>query len=116
LRVADAGQEQGARLGVQLGVEQTVGPAIAVQLADPALLVGQVAEDDRLGRARRLTGGDDVTIGQRPPVDLRPDLAVLDALHAEGALLHHAAVADGDLGVEHQLAHLVARSAASSLW
>src|SRR5262245_7494348 len=82
---------------------------IVLQLGDPAVLVGEVAEHDRLGRAGVLAGRRDLAVDEVAALVLGLDLLVLDALHAVRALLHHAAVADRHLGVHHQLADPVAR-------
>src|SRR5687768_7788471 len=61
VEVADRGQIGRPRPGVELR-EQRVVALFGLQLGDPALLVVQIAEDDRVGRARLLTGGLDLPI------------------------------------------------------
>src|SRR2546429_10080 len=82
-------------------------PRRRLHLVDAAIRVVDVAEDDGLGRAHRLAGGEDFAVadaavallGPRPrPALLRLDLRLADALHAVGTLLHHAASANCDIG------------------
>src|SRR5215475_6782466 len=88
--------------------EDAVGALTVHQLPDPAVLVVEIAEHDRVGRAHLLAGGLDLAI-------LQLDLAVLqlagldrgvlgggDPLHAQAALLHHAARPHRDIRVEHE--------------
>ena len=55
------------------------------------------------GRAGLLAGGDDFAVADAAALLLGLDLRGVDALHAVRALLHHAARADGDVGVAHRL-------------
>ena len=81
-------------------------------LGDLAVGIVQVAEDDRLRRARRLAGGHDFAVADRPVLLLGLDARGVDALHAVRALLHHAAAADRDVGIAQQLQRLgVSKSA-----
>src|SRR3989454_2081501 len=68
--------------------------------------VVQVAEDDRLGRAGLGTGGADVAVVRRPVLEPGLVLRRADALHTEGALLHHTLLAHRHVGVEQQLERL----------
>src|SRR5262245_44539940 len=61
VRVADGGQIGRPRPRVQLG-EQTVAPRVGMRLRHAARLVVQVAEHDRLRRARGLARGDDLAV------------------------------------------------------
>ena len=55
-------------------------------------------------RAGLLAGGLDLAVAQRAgPAFSDSIFARVDALHAVGALLHHAAAADRHVGVAHQL-------------
>ena len=79
---------------------RVVAAARPCSLRDPAVRVVQVAEDDRLGRARRLAGGHDLAVADRPALAFSASMrAGADALHAVGALLHHAAAAHRHVGV-----------------
>ena len=60
----------------------------------------KIAEDDRVRRTRLGAGGRDIAVTNGASFTLRLELARLDPLHAEGAFLHHARAADGDVGVE----------------
>src|SRR5260370_3476792 len=62
-----------------------------------------VAEDDGLRRAGGLAGGEDFAIADGTILLFGFDARAVDALHAIGALLHHAAAAHGNLRVAHQL-------------
>src|SRR4029078_9528554 len=60
-RVANPGEDVVAGFGVELLVEQAVGALdVGVELRHAAVRIGEVAEHDRLGRARGLARGDDV--------------------------------------------------------
>src|SRR5690606_450639 len=96
VRVADLREVGRARLGVELG-EHAVVQHARLQPRDDRVPVEDVAEGDRLGRAGLLAGGLDLAVTDAPAVELRLQLAGVDALHAVGALLHHAARADGDV-------------------
>src|SRR5262249_20208312 len=73
--VAQGRQVRRARLGVQVGQQPVVErrvlprPDLAQRPPPPAVLV-DVAEDDRLGRAGGLAGGQDVAVGDGPVGDL----------------------------------------------
>src|SRR5512140_3281206 len=60
-----------------------------------AVLVFEVAEDDGLCGAGRRAGGDDLPVAEGPVLALGLHPRVVDALDAEGALLHDAARAHG---------------------
>src|SRR5205085_292545 len=89
-----------ARPGADL-VQHAVGARRAAQLGDRARLVLEVAEGDRLRRARLLAGGEDVAVPHAALlVTMRVVLAGDDPLYAHRALLHDAELAHGDIGVE----------------
>src|SRR5262245_60208061 len=96
VRVADGHQVARPRRGFQLG-QSAVGRRLGLPDVDPALAVGQVAKNDRPGRAGRLARGHDLPVPDRPADTLGLDLGGPDALHAVGALFHHPPLADGDL-------------------
>src|SRR5690606_21604791 len=73
-----------------------------LELVDHATGEVEVAEDDRLGRAGRLAGGDDLHVGDAPVLVRGLDAGLGDALRAVRALLHHAAAAHGHVGVVRQ--------------
>src|SRR5687767_8869367 len=81
-QVADRGA------GVQR-VQRGVVPLAGVELRHLALRVAQVAEADRLRGAGLLAGGLHLAFADGAPLVLRDLPPELDALHAEGALLHH---------------------------
>src|SRR5262249_49940930 len=83
--------------------EDVVGPRRPGELARVAALVLQVAERDRLGRARLLAGRDDVAVAHGALLVARAVLAGDDALDAHRALLHHAELADRHVGVQLDL-------------
>src|SRR5207237_9141799 len=60
----------------------------------------QIAEDDRLRRARLGARRGDVAVANRSALAPRLELAGLNPLHAEGALFGDAGAADGDGGIE----------------
>src|SRR5581483_1832281 len=76
---------------------------IVAQSGDAGTLVVDVAEDDRAGRtclfARRL----DLAVRDRSTFDPRVDPGAAGSLHAVGALLHHAARPDGDVGIVREV-------------
>src|SRR5690606_33779082 len=94
----DARQVADARLGAQF-VEYGVAPLLEEAADDVRVRVGVRTEDDCPCGARLLTCGDHLTIPQAASVELRGNLCAADALHAEGALLHHATLPNGDVGV-----------------
>src|SRR5262249_47321041 len=102
--VAQGRQGPRARLGGHVGqqalIERRVLPRsdLTQRTRLPAVLVN-VAEDNGLGRAGSLAGGQDLAVGDGPVGGLRVDLGAADALHAVGALLHDAARAHGHVGV-----------------
>src|SRR5438105_11243138 len=71
-------------------------------MGDAAVGIVHVAEDDRFRRTRLLTSGGDFAVAHAAILLLRIDLRRVDTLHAVGALLHHAAGADGDVGIAHR--------------
>ena len=68
-----------------------------------AVRVVEIAEDDGLGGTRLLARGHNVAIANLPAFPFGIDLRFVDALHAVGALFHHAAAAHADVGVAAQL-------------
>src|SRR5207244_8083758 len=64
-----------------------------------------IPEHDRLGGAGLRAGGGHFAVAHTlvAAALLGLDLRLVDALHAVGALLHHAAGADGDVGIAHRL-------------
>ena len=106
IRLRSAGQVGRARLGVEL-VEQRVvarlASSAAVTAASGSLMLPKMSASagqacwqavtispSRIGRSSRFGA----------------DARVVDALHAVRALLHDAAAAHGDVGVEHHLEHV----------
>src|SRR5687767_5231203 len=72
-------------------LQHAVGALAGEQLRRAAGRVLEIAEHDRLGRAGLLAGGLDRPVGDRlAGLDARV-LPLLDPLHAQAALLHHAA-------------------------
>src|SRR5215469_8097462 len=66
----------------------------AVAVNHPAHLtlgIVHVPENNGLRGTRLLAGGLNISVGHRVPQSPCLDLALLNALHAEGALLHHTA-------------------------
>src|SRR5512143_82068 len=80
VRVAHRREVGRARLRLQL-LEQSVAARAGVQLRDPALLVVQVAEHDRLRRAGLLAGGHDLAVPDRAVLVLGVDARAHDPLH-----------------------------------
>ena len=77
--------------------EQRVVERALLALGDIAVRVGHIAERKRLGRTCGLAGRFD--FADRTVLPIRRDARLRDALQAEGALLHHAASAHGDIGI-----------------
>src|SRR6185437_12103817 len=86
-------------VGVLLG-QQAVGARVLGEAGDAAGRVEQIAEDDGVGGAGLLAGGLDVAVAHGGVVGAGIELDLGDALHAEGALLHDAFGAHGDLRVQ----------------
>src|SRR5438874_5282847 len=84
--------------------EHAIPPLLPAQSRHAAARIREVAEDDGVGRADLLARRLDVPVGDGASVALGLELARLNALHAQAALLHHAARADGDVGIQHHLA------------
>src|SRR5207245_11235393 len=74
-----------------------------LEAPDTAPLVVQVAEHDRVRRARLLAGGHHLAVAHAPPGLLGVDPRADDPLHAVGALLHHAAAPHRHLGAVEEL-------------
>src|SRR5207247_802334 len=71
---------------------------------DARVRIVEVAEDDGVGRAGLRAGARDLAVANGAiAFALGRDLRLLDALHAVRALLHDAAHAHGDVGVELHL-------------
>src|SRR5215813_5997391 len=83
--------------------EDVISPRRTGELGRVAPLVLQVAERDRLGRARLLAGRDDVAVPHGALLVARAVLAGDDALDAHRALLHHAELADRHVGIQLDL-------------
>src|SRR5262249_57955392 len=81
-------------------LQQPEAPATPRQPRDARLGVGAVAEHDRFGRARGRARRLRLAVADGPTSVLRGAGGFLDALHAERALLHDAATAHRDVGVE----------------
>src|SRR5919108_4852459 len=84
--------------GIELG-EQRVVKRAGLELSHPALGIVEIAKGDRLGRASRLAGGNDLAVADTAAFFLGLDPGCIDPLHTVSALLHHTAVSDRDLGV-----------------
>ena len=102
IRIAQGRQIRGARPRVEVG-QQCVIPFIGFQLGHAAVLVVDIAEDDRLGRASGLAGGLDLAIADLAVLLLGIDFGGVDALHAVRAFFHDAAAAHRDIGIVQQL-------------
>src|SRR5690606_22563015 len=70
------------------------------RLRDPAVRVRDVAEDEDFGRAGLRARWHDLPVGDSAVLAGGPMLRLADALHAEGALLHHPLVAHRHIRVE----------------
>src|SRR3569623_3147379 len=105
--VLDPRQVRDLRLHVQLLLD-VIGAAAGAQARHRAPGIVQIPEGDGLRGAALLAGGADGAVAERPrlAVGLRPPL--LDALHAHRALLHDAAAAHHDVGVQHHALHRIA--------
>src|SRR6185312_15389842 len=66
---------------------------------DRAVRIVLIAEDDGLGGACLLAGRHDLAVADPAVLPVGDDHCRAGALHAVGALLHHAAGADGHLGI-----------------
>ena len=75
-------------------------------LVPPGSVDRDIAEADRLRRARSLAGRDDLAIRNPPIFLIGLDVRGLDALDAVGALFHHAAPSNADLRVALRLERL----------
>src|SRR3954462_3075455 len=100
--VANLGQVGRSRPRVQI-FEQPVIALELLHLRDARFRIVEIAEDDRVGRAGRGAGGDHFTVLDAAVLALGVDARVVDALDAVGALLHHAAAADGHVRVAQRL-------------
>ncbi len=81
------------RLRVQV-CEHSIASRIVGPFEYAAGMVVHIAETDRPGRATLSAGRDDLAVSQIPLLDLGDLFALAYALHAERALLHHAAASD----------------------
>src|SRR5262245_28997206 len=89
VHVANRTQVGRAWTRVQLA-EQRVVPRLGLQPGDAARRIVQIAEDDRVGGTDLLTRRLDLAVADRTIFFFGVDLRLVDALHAVGALLHHA--------------------------
>src|SRR5579862_5275585 len=96
--VAQASQVGGPGPHVQV-LEQAVVPRLRLHLRHAALGIVDVAEYNSLGGTSLSAGRRDFAIGNPAVLLLGLDFDNVDPLDAIGALLHHAAAADGDVGV-----------------
>src|SRR5437868_1012985 len=102
VRVSDRAEIGGPRAGVQLA-EQRVIAYLALQPGDAARRIVEIAEHDRVGRTGLLACGLDFAVANAPVLLFRFDPRAVDSLHAVRAFLHHAAAADGDVGIPAKL-------------
>ena len=102
VRVADAPPGRSCAAACSSSASSAVVARLGLQLRDAAVRVVEVAEDDRLasGRppGRRSRSRRRGSAGPRFSASI---FAPVDALHAVGALLHHAAAAHRHVGVAH---------------
>src|SRR6266511_313334 len=92
-----------------LGVEarqHVVAARVPRELEDLRVVVAQVAEHDRFRRTRLGARGDDLAVAHGAVLEPGAVLRAADPLHAEGAFLHHALLADGDVRIEQHLQRL----------
>ena len=91
-------------------LQQRIMSRIAPQARHGGIRVCEIAEPDRLRRARGLTGGDDFAVFDEAGLPLREAPRAADALDAIGAFLHHAARAHADVrivgGLHQRLAEI----------
>src|SRR5262249_48977962 len=102
IRVAHRRQVRRARARVELG-EQAVISRLAFEIRHATRRVVDVAKDDGFGRAGLLACRFYLAVADLAPFLLGGDLRLLDALHAVGAFLHHAARAHAHVRVALQL-------------
>ena len=101
--VCNSSQIFGSRSIVQF-FQHRVGTRIRVSLCDFGFLVVQVTELDRLSWTCVLASGSDfVRSDLAIAFCFRLDLCVLNSLHAVSTLFHHAAAANGNFRVHHQV-------------
>src|SRR5262249_37056206 len=93
-----------ARPRIQLRLHAVPG-RLFPQRSHAAARVIHISDHDRLGGAGLRAGGGHLAVADAlvGAALLRLDLRGVDALHAVGALLHHAARADRDVGIAHRL-------------
>src|SRR5574337_464398 len=82
-------QVAGPRSGIQVR-QETVASGLGLELGYAAPRIVDVPEDDRLGGAGLLAGGQDLPVPNLATRLLGLDLRRVDALDAVGALLHDA--------------------------
>src|SRR5882762_8394533 len=95
----DASQVGDRGLRVQTR-QHMIAARVTGELEHARVPVVEVAEYDRLRRTGRLARGDDVAVAHVAVLESRLVLGAADALHAEGAFLHHALLAHRHVGVE----------------
>src|SRR5262249_34103553 len=98
VRVSDARKVGRARLRVQL-LEHGVAARALSELGGAAVLVAQIAEDDRVARAGLRASAGEIAVLHRLACDLLRDACRGNPLRAVAALLHHAAHAHGDVRI-----------------
>src|ERR1700737_3490113 len=102
IRIAQSRQIRGARPRVQFGKKRII-ERLGFQFRDPARRIIDVAEHNRLRRARSLASRLDLAIVHAAALFFRFDLALVDALHAVRALFHYAAASYRNVGIALQL-------------
>src|SRR5678815_2707282 len=100
--IRQPGQIGRARARVQFA-EQTIVPRLRFQSRNATPWITDVAEHDRIGRARGLACRNDVAVANPASFLLGRDAGAIDALNAVRALFHDAAAAHGDIGIIQHL-------------
>src|SRR5215813_9847803 len=98
IRITNARQIPHTRLGAQV-LERGVGARLFATSYHLGAGLVQRAEHDGIRRTRLLTRSADIRAAQRSILAPRRDACFSNALHAERAFLHHAALAHGDVRV-----------------
>src|SRR5579883_1077246 len=103
LRIRITDRREVGRPGPRVQVaEERIVERGALELRDLAIRIVDVAEDNRLGRASRLTCRQNVAVVNRSSSLLGIDPGSVDPLDTVGALFHHPALADGDVWIVQQ--------------
>lgn len=106
LTIPHLGLIEYGRLGLDSG-QQVVAALILEEVAHFTGWVIEITENDGMGRASLRTSSLDLTVFRTTTGFFGFEAAILDALYAHRALLHHPAGTNGHIGIKNHLAKVI---------